>query len=858
MKQRSLGFPQDIETAIKYYQKALPHPHALTRLMRLAMTGQKIPKLETILSLCENSMKLTSSMPDCAHAELLLTLSFCYETGQVLKKDAEQAKHLLQQVEIAAKTEPEIACKLAFHLLAVTADFKNPQLALNLFLTAAQEGSTAAALLLAKITHEGLYGAAKSSKLVVELLSSPLLQNIPYANYLLALEYLSSKDPAESKAITAAKLLQQAANAIVPEACILLAKYYLSGENKAIPKDVSTGLYYLDKLMKLHYPPAFNALAECYLQGKGVPKDLAKARDSVLKLEKLQKKLDPSSVQLLSDIAMAYYKIGNTASYKQAFDLWQITAKQDHAESHIHLYGMYYHGRGVAKDIQKGVQQHLMRAADLNHPEAFYYLGRNYDNSFGKIPGFEKNQKLAVKYHEKGVALKHGPSFFGLALCYANGNGVSKNLNKAVELLKKGSDLNDVESKEKLASCYKTGLWGEKGNQILAKDMALAIKLWKEAAALGSATANYELGLIYEQGLIDPKLDKNIKLAYEHFEKGMNLGSLAAKCKIGISLYKGLGVTQDQKAAFEIFQQLNAAKHPEGIYWQGVCFASGSAVEQDLKIAFELYKQAAHLNYPQANCIIGYAYRYGLHDHPKDPEKAFTYFSRAASYQNSEGLYLLGTCYEKGLGLDASLMSNMMERYRLSYMHYQRALELGFEAATKPRDRMYTCWQKEKESRAAALPPAPLRAAPLLAPSLPGVPASSTSMALKSRSEQILSSGLPPVPPGMLVADGSGSAEDYGSYDDDQDPSSLLASLMSVLEPEHGSSIPGASLRGSSSLMLPPLVQPSAARQQSNPIVFGYSSVSSTPLPTGTAVQNRNQQPPGPGSARTGLAAILH
>lgn len=824
------GFPEDLDTAIKYYQKALPHPHALTRLIRLAMNGQKIPKFEGILSLCEDRMKLPIDMSDCAHAELLLTLSSCYETGQVHKKDFELAKQLLQKVEIAAKTNPEIATKFAAHLLAVTENFKNVPAALKFLHKASAEGSTAATLSFVNIARVGLYGTAKNSKLAIAFLSSPLLQNSPYANYLLALEYMSVKNGAEFLHHKVAKLLQKAANALVPQACIELAKCYLSGENTAIPKDVATGLYYLDKLMRFNYPPAFHALSECYLQGKGVPKDLAKASECLLKLEKIQGKLDQSSIQLLFDIATAHHKVGNQASYKQAIELWQMTAKQDHADSHINLYGMYYYGKGVTKDIQKGVQQHLMKAADLNHSRAFFYLGRNYDSNFGKATGFEKNQKLAVKYHEKGVAQKYGPSFFGLALCYAGGNGVSKNLNRAVELIKAGAELNDIECKEKLASFYKTGLSNEKGDIIIAKDLNLAIKLWKEAAELGATASNYELGLLYERGSLTSKIDKNPKLAYEYFEKGMKKESLAAKCKVGICLYKGFGVPQDQKAAFEIFQQLNAAKHPEGIYWQGVCFASGGAVEQDLKIAFELYKQAAHLNYAPAACIMGYAYRYGLHDHHKDHHTAFNYFSRAASANHGEGLFLMGTCYEKGLGLDPSLMSNLMERYRMSYVYYQKAAELGFVAAAKPRDRMHIAWQLEKQCNAAAHGSLPAGGSQKEYDSFGYFPASNSFAASLS--------GSLDRPPILSPGAQSGSAASR----------SLAGSAAPIRPAGLPPLAPVAGMPPRVPAAAAPRNQSSAAPQQSSqqsiPIVSGYSSIARTPLPTGTVSQNALQQAP--------------
>ena len=160
-----------------------------------------------------------------------------------------------------------------------------------------------------------------------------------------------------------------------------------------------------------------------YLQG-----DKNVERDSLKSVEYLGPcvKAGHAKSQLLMGRLYAGKK--DEASYLKAFRLIKKSAKQGNAIAMGDLGVMYKYGRGCNLNYNKA-RKWFKKGAELRNDKATYSLGYMYLKGFGNI---QQNYSKAVKWFKKS---KHSMAKYWLGVCYYYGYGVTKDLNKADELL---------------------------------------------------------------------------------------------------------------------------------------------------------------------------------------------------------------------------------------------------------------------------------------------------------------------------------------------------------------------------------------------------------------------------------------
>ena len=132
---------------------------------------------------------------------------------------------------------------------------------------------------------------------------------------------------------------------------------------------------------------------------------------------------------------------------------------------------------------------------------------------------------------------------YNLAQIYEGGEGIEKDLAKAIELYEKSVELNNSYSMNNLAFIY------EVGNEIIKKDSKKAISLYEKAAKLNNSSAIYNLALIYEKG--DGVIEKNLEKAIELYENSANLKDLDSIVNLAL-IYKNRSTLDLEKAAHYI------------------------------------------------------------------------------------------------------------------------------------------------------------------------------------------------------------------------------------------------------------------------------------------------------------------
>jgi len=155
-------------------------------------------------------------------------------------------------------------------------------------------------------------------------------------------------------------------------------------------------------------------LGAMYHNGKGVPKDYAKAA------EWYQKAAAQGNANAQFILGLIY-KNGEDVpkDAAKAVEWYQRAAVQGHADAQFELAGMYFRGEGVPQDDAKGIEWG-QKAAAQGHSKAQYNLGMMYRNG-ESVP---KDSAKAVEWFQKAAAQGNADAQFYLGVMYDDGNGV--------------------------------------------------------------------------------------------------------------------------------------------------------------------------------------------------------------------------------------------------------------------------------------------------------------------------------------------------------------------------------------------------------------------------------------------------
>ena len=194
-----------------------------------------------------------------------------------------------------------------------------------------------------------------------------------------------------------------------------------------------------------------------------------------------------------------------------------------------------------------------------------------------------------------------------------------------IESLQKEARTGDAEAMWHLGLCY------FKGNGV-AKDVERAFHAWSIAASKGNASAQTNLGVLYENSL------KDERRAAELYRQAAQQGQALAQYHLGRMHRDGLGdLPKDEQRAAELFLRAAEQGVPPAKHDLGVMYAYGwGGLPKDERRAVNLFRQAAELGVADSQRTLGVAYSTGMGGLPKDMEKAREWWRKAAA-QGDEG-----------------------------------------------------------------------------------------------------------------------------------------------------------------------------------------------------------------------------
>jgi TPR repeat protein len=193
-----------------------------------------------------------------------------------------------------------------------------------------------------------------------------------------------------------------------------------------------------------------------------------------------------------------------------------------------------------------------------------------------------------------------------------------------------------------------TGLWADGASGLEAfkrKDYPRAFQEWKAAAEKGDAESQFDLGLLYAQGL---GVHRDLTQAERWYRLSATQGNAEAEFALGQIYSRGWGNPRDEADAIRWLQMANAVDSDgPPIDWTPL---EGYGINRDPKQAVYWLRQAAESGHAAAAFELGRIYASG-DGVPRDQEQAARWISAAAAQGYAPACKELGERFATGKGV---------------------------------------------------------------------------------------------------------------------------------------------------------------------------------------------------------------
>jgi TPR repeat protein len=350
-----------------------------------------------------------------------------------------------------------------------------------------------------------------------------------------------------------------------------------------------------------------------------------------------------------SDLALENYINGEQAygehNFEAAKEFFEKSRDYGNVDAYYYLSNMYYVGLGVTIDSKKAYE-YAKTGYDLGSIPSTFQLGKYLSIGVGTPIDAVQASRLFQKdfqvnwfkdqYKQRRVAF-HA---YTVGYMYNNGyGGVTKDLDIALFWYKQAAASND------LIAQYNLGVMFNNGDGV-AKDPNEALSWYQKAADGGLSISYYGLGQMYFLG---NGVSKDYKEALKWFQMAADVGNAQAQSKLGYMYFEGVAVPQDYKQS--LFWTLKAAKQGNSMaqHNMGINYANGLGATKDYKEALKWFQLAADQNYTNSQFMIGVMYENGF-GVSKDYSQVRYWFGKAAENGETEAQFRLGVLYHQGQG----------------------------------------------------------------------------------------------------------------------------------------------------------------------------------------------------------------
>ena len=342
----------------------------------------------------------------------------------------------------------------------------------------------------------------------------------------------------------------------------------------------------------------------------------------------------------------------NSGAYIEAFSKFKSIVENDSSQykASYFLAECYFNGLGTEKDFKQAFNNYHI-AATCDFLPAKHMLGLCYEMGYGT----EIDETQAVAWYLEATKFDYADSEYRLGVCYKEGKGIEKSYPLAASWLLKAAQKGNVGAQREAAICY------EELNQPEA-----AARLFLSAADQGDIFSKEKMGEYFAEGYGCPKHEA---LAIEYYIKACNLGSINAMLTLAYRYANGDGIKQDLQQAIHWWMKASV-ESSEAQFALAECYLEGKGIKQDIRQGMKWLEKAAEAKNTHAMLKLAeYAFN-PLDDKKPNPSLAKEWGTKAASLGDEKAMYMLGKCYEEGIG-------GNVPNYKEAYKWYRLASQKG-------------------------------------------------------------------------------------------------------------------------------------------------------------------------------------
>ena len=467
------------------------------------------------------------------------------------------------------------------------------------------------------LTHENngvLSVAARQNrtKLVSRLLQDAAKSGVAEAILPAAFYEAMDNDPAKQKqAFAIAEEQARAGNSL---AALLLGMLYERGIGAQQSQEDALYWYHQASLN----PVSGFILGTYYVDGNGVGQDLEKGR---------------ALLQQSADAGFSYANY-NLAIVKKGLNE-PFLPELDHARQLGNskaglLLADYYLAKASDPDKMQQAREIYQHFADKGDRNAQLKLAYLYDRGLGG----QVNTELATNWYTASANQGQPIAQYQLGSLYQLGKiGAAPDYSQAKEWFGR-SKVSYTPAAVALGFIYDT----VDDNYTEAKNN------YRIAADRGDAIAQYNLGLIYEEGKAEP-VDK--AKAESLYQLAAAQGYSPAMTRLAGLYFIGVNGSPDHEKALYWYTKSAELGNREASYQLGLFSETGVGLTLDFAQAVKYYQQAADLGDEKAILALARMYQYGL-GVPKDLAHAAELYRSLATGNNAYAQYQLGVFYYDG------------------------------------------------------------------------------------------------------------------------------------------------------------------------------------------------------------------
>lgn len=223
----------------------------------------------------------------------------------------------------------------------------------------------------------------------------------------------------------------------------------------------------------------------------------------------------------------------------------------------------------------------------------------------------------------------------------------------------KSAEAGDSKAQYNLAVCYANG-------EGVEQDFEKAMFWWQKAAEQGDVDAQSAIGRLYLKGLgVEVDMDK----AFEWTERAAKGGCADAMANLGILYYvMGWGVETNLDKSGEWLIKAAENGVTEAMSLLSTYYEMGFVVEKDVQKAFEWAMKAAELGDAGAQKQVGDFYlNVNVQVVEKNPEEAFKWYLKSAEQECAKGEFAAANCYLDGVGVEKDVSKGIQFLMNASY-----------------------------------------------------------------------------------------------------------------------------------------------------------------------------------------------